>query len=46
MIGELKNPSWPSALSKRSTAPNNVDDPNGNKGSNFGDQSEDLFRQY
>lgn len=46
MIGELKNPSWPQILSKRSTVDGNIDDPNSNVQDHFGGASNDLFRQY
>jgi GWxTD domain-containing protein len=46
MIGELKNPSWPQILSKRSTVDGNIDDPNSNVQDHFGGSSNDLFRQY
>ena len=46
MIGELKNPGWPQALSKRNTHNGNVDDPNMYNQNHFGGTSNDLFRQY
>jgi GWxTD domain-containing protein len=46
MIGELKNPGWPQALSKRNTHNGNVDDPNMFNQNHFGGNSNDLFRQY
>ncbi len=46
MIGELKNPGWSNALSKRNTTNGNIDDPNQNNEKHFGGNSNDLFRQY
>jgi hypothetical protein len=46
MLGELKNPSWPQILSKRSTVDGNIDNPNSNVQQHFGGGSNDLFRQY
>jgi GWxTD domain-containing protein len=46
MLGELKNPGWPQALSKRNTSSGNVDDPNLFMQNSWGDNSNDLFRQY
>ncbi|MFO0494488.1 MAG: GWxTD domain-containing protein [Flavobacteriia bacterium] len=46
MIGELKNPSWPLALSKRNTNNGNVDDPNSKVQEHWGGNSNDFFRQY
>ena len=44
MVGELKNPSWPRELSKRSTPNGNVDDPNSGVQDHWGGNSQDLFR--
>jgi hypothetical protein len=46
MIGELKNPGWSNALSKRNTTNGNIDDPNQNNEKHYGGNSNDLFRQY
>jgi len=46
MIGELKNPGWPQILAKRNTSSGNVDNPNLFLQNNWGDNSNDLFRQY
>jgi GWxTD domain-containing protein len=46
MIGELKNPGWPQTLAKRNTSGGNIDDPNLFMQDKFGDNANDLFRQY
>lgn len=46
MVGELKNPSWPYMLNKRSTPNGNIDDPNENVQYGVGRNSNDDFRQY
>lgn len=46
MVGELKNPSWPYELNRRSTANGNIDDPNQNVNYGVGTNSNDDFRQY
>lgn len=46
MVGELKNPSWPYELNRRSTPNGNVDDPNQNVRYGVGTNSNDDFRQY
>jgi GWxTD domain-containing protein len=46
MIGELKNPAWPQTLAKRNTSGGNIDDPNLFMQDKFGDNANDLFRQY
>lgn len=46
MIGELKNNAWPQILAKRNTTNGNVDDPNQNLQDRWGDNSNDLYRQY
>jgi GWxTD domain-containing protein len=46
MIGELKNPGWPQVLAKRNTNNGNVDNPNQFMQDRWGDNSNDLFRQY
>jgi GWxTD domain-containing protein len=46
MLGELKNPGWPQALSRRNTNKGNIDDPNHHNTKHFGGNSNDLFRQY
>ncbi len=46
MVGELKNPSWPYELNRRSTANGNIDDPNQNVRYGVGQNSSDDFRQY
>lgn len=46
MIGELKNPGWPQTLAKRNTSGGNVDDPNLFMQDKYGDNANDLFRQY
>jgi len=46
MVGELKNPSWPYELNRRSTPNGNIDDPNENVRYGVGTNSKDDFRQY
>lgn len=46
MIGELKNPGWPQTLAKRNTSGGNIDDPNLFMQDKYGDNANDLFRQY
>jgi len=46
MVGELKNPSWPYELNRRSTANGNIDNPNENVRYGVGRNSNDDFRQY
>lgn len=46
MIGELKNPSWPQMLAKRTTKNGDVDNPNQNVQDHWGGNSQDLFNQY
>ncbi len=46
MIGELKNPGWPQMLSKRNSSAGNVDNQNEFLQKQYGDNSNDLFRQY
>lgn len=46
LIGELKNPGWSQALSRRNTVNGTVDDPNLFNQRSWGQNSNDLFRQY
>lgn len=46
LIGEVKNPGWSQFLSKRNTINGTVDDPNLFNERHFGQDSNDLFRQY
>lgn len=46
MVGELKNPSWPYQLNRRSTPNGNVDNPNENVQYGVGRNSFDDYRQY
>jgi GWxTD domain-containing protein len=45
MIGEMKNPSWQQVLTSRNTPHGNIDTPNQNVNSTFGD-SDYYFKQY
>lgn len=46
LIGEVKNPGWSQALSRRNTVNGTVDDPNLFNSRSWGQNSNDLFRQY
>ncbi len=46
MLGEIKNQGWQQVLVKRHTDAENIDNPNGKVQRQFGDNSNDLFRQY
>lgn len=46
MIGELKNPGWPQTLMKRNTSSGNVDNQNLFLQDQYGDNANDLYRQY
>lgn len=46
LVGEVKNPGWSQFLSKRNTINGTVDDPNLFNERHFGQDSNDLFRQY
>ena len=46
MLGEIKNQGWQQVLMKRHTDAENIDNPNGKVQRQFGDNSNDLFRQY
>jgi GWxTD domain-containing protein len=46
LIGEVKNPGWSQILSKRNTINGTVDDPNLFNDRHWGQNSNDLFRQY
>lgn len=46
LIGEVKNPGWSQILSKRNTINGTVDDPNLFNERHWGQDSNDLFRQY
>lgn len=46
LIGEVKNPGWSQILSKRNTNNGTVDDPNLFNQKHWGQNSNDLFRQY
>jgi GWxTD domain-containing protein len=46
MVGELKNPSWPQMLSKRTSTNGNVDNPNQDIQPTYGGNSNNYYRQY
>lgn len=46
LIGEVKNPGWSQVLSRRNTVNGTVDDPNLFNQRSWGQNSNDLFRQY
>ena len=46
LIGEVKNPGWSQILPKRNTINGTVDDPNLFNDRHWGQNSNDLFRQY
>ena len=46
LVGEVKNPGWSQILSKRNTINGTVDDPNLFNERHWGQNSNDLFRQY
>jgi len=46
LIGEVKNPGWSQVLSRRNTVNGTVDDPNLFNSRSWGQNSNDLFRQY
>lgn len=46
MVGEIKNPKWPSDLSRRNTRQGDVDDPNLYKTDSFGNNSQKWYNQY
>jgi hypothetical protein len=45
MLGETKNPGWQQVLRSRNTPNGNIDSPNQNVNSSFGD-SNYYFKQY